>query len=423
MLASSLLFLLCAAPSVDALYPDLDALYTQLHQAPELSGREEKTAALLAERMKKLGFTVTQKVGGFGVVAVLKNGPGPTVLVRTDLDALPVEEKTGLPWASKQTAVGDDGQKVGVMHACGHDVHMTVWIGTATRLAKDPSAWRGTLVFIAQPAEEKGTGAKAMIADGLFTRFPKPDFAIALHDTNNLPSGSVGWARGFSLAAVDTIEITLYGRGGHAAYPHNAVDPIALAAKTVLSLQTLVSRETNPLDPAVVTVGSIHGGTKANIIPDEVKLQLSVRSYRPEVRLALREGIIRTVKAEAIAARSPKEPLVKIDEGPNAVFNDPDTTHRLAEALGKSLGAANVVEAERVMGAEDFGELARVGGFPGVLLWLGAADPTKFAASKAKGEPLPAMHSGLFAPDKERTLKTGVSALTAAVLELLTPLK
>lgn len=418
MLASSLLFLLSAAP----LPADLDALYTKLHQSPELSGHEEKTSAVLAERMKKLGFAVTSKVGGFGVVAVLKNGEGPTVLVRTDLDGLPVEEKTGLPYASKQTGIGDDGQKVGVMHACGHDVHMTVWIGAATRLAKDPSAWRGTLVFIAQPAEERGTGAKAMIADGLFTRFPRPSLAIALHGTNNLAAGTVGWIKGFALASVDTVEITLYGRGGHAAYPHNSVDPIALAAKVVLSLQTLVSRETNPLDPAVVTVGSIHGGTKANIIPEEVKLQLSVRSYRPEVRQALREGIIRTVKAEAQGARSPREPLITIEAGPQAVFNDPAAVDRLAAAVGKALGAQNVTETERVMGAEDFGEYARAGEFPGVLLWLGTADPAKLAAAKAKGEGLPAMHSPFFAPDKDRALTAGVTALTEAVLEGLRPI-
>src|SRR4051794_31927827 len=237
MLASTLLILLSAAPTVDALYPELDGLYTLLHQHPELSNHEEQTAALLGERMKKLGFTVTQKVGGFGLVAVLKNGAGPTVLVRTDLDGLPVEEKTGLPYASKETAPGADGQKVSVMHACGHDLHMAVWLGAATKLAKDLSAWHGTLVFIGQPAEELGTGAKAMIADGLLTRFPKPDFALALHDTNVLPSGSVGWAKGFALAAIDTIELTLYGKGGHAAYPHNTVDPIVLAAKVVLSLQ------------------------------------------------------------------------------------------------------------------------------------------------------------------------------------------
>ena len=418
MLASALLFLLSAAPTVDALYPDLDAIYVQLHQHPELSGREEKTAALLGARLQKLGFAVTQKVGGFGLVAVLKNGAGPTVLVRTDLDALPVEEKTGLPYASTQTGLGDDGQKVGLMHACGHDVHMTVWLGAATRLAKDLTAWHGTLVFVGQPAEEKGTGAKAMLADGLLTRFPKPDVAIALHDTNNLPSGSIGWVKGFALANVDTVEVTLYGRGGHAAYPDNSVDPIVLAAKTVLSLQTLVSREVSPLDPAVVTVGSIHGGTKSNIIPDEVKLQLSVRSYRAEVRKALRDGIIRIARAESVAARSPKEPLITIDEGPMAVFNDPDTVARVTAALGLTLGEANVVETERVMGAEDFGELSRSGGFPGVMLWLGAADPAKFAAAKAKGEALPAMHSALFAPDKERTLKTGVTALTAAVIAL-----
>ncbi len=379
MLASSLLFLLSAAPTVDALYPELDAVYTQLHQHPELSGREEKTAAYLGERMKKLGFTVTQQVGGFGLVAVLKNGAGPTVLVRTDLDGLPVEEKTGLPYASKQTALGDDGQ----------------------------------------PSEEKGSGAKGMLADGLLTRFPKPDVAVALHDSNILPSGAVGWVKGFAYAAIDSIDLTLYGRGGHAAYPHNSVDPIVLAAKTVLSLQTLVSREVSPLDPAVVTVGSIHGGTKSNIIPDEVRLQLSVRSYRADVRQALRDGITRIAKAESIAARSPKEPLIKIDVGPDAVFNDPPTVSRLVAGLTDTLGAANVLETERVMGAEDFGEFSRAGGFPGVMLALGAADPAKFAAAKTKGgEPLPSLHSALFAPDKERTLKTGVTALTAMVLTL-----
>ncbi len=408
MLASSLLFLLSAAPTVEALYPELDALYMQLHRAPELSGKEEKTAALMAEKLKKLGFTVVQRVGGTGVVGVLKNGEGPVVLVRTDLDGLPVEEKTGLPYASKNP---------GVMHACGHDVHMTVWVGTATRLVKDLTLWRGTLVFIAQPAEEIGTGARGMIADGLFTRFPRPTVAIALHDTNNHAAGTVAFVKGYAMAAIDTVEVTLYGKGGHAAYPHTAVDPVVLAAKTVLSLQTLVARETNPLDPAVLTVGSIHGGTKANIIPDEVKLQLSVRSYRPEVRLALREGIARIAKAESLAARSPKEPLIKIEEGPNAVFNDPETTGRLVDALTKTLGADNVIAADRVMGAEDFGELSRVGGFPGVMLWLGAADPAKLG----KAEALPAMHSALFAPDKERTLKTGVTALTAAVIALMPP--
>lgn len=415
----ALTLLLAAAP----LDPDLDALYVKLHSNPELSGREEKTAALLAERMRKLGFTVTTKVGGHGLVAVLKNGDGPVVLVRTDLDALPIEEKTGLPYASKVTAIGDDGQKVGVMHACGHDVHMTVWLGTAQKLAKDPAGWRGTLVFVGQPSEEKGNGAKAMIADGLLTRFPKPSAAIALHDTNALAAGTVGWVKGFALANVDSIDLTLYGRGGHGAYPHTAIDPIAIAAKVVLNLQTLVSRENNPLDPAVVTVGSIHGGTKHNIIPDEVKLQITARSYKPEVRQALRDGILRIAKAEAMAARAPKEPVMKVDEGPQAVFNHPALTDRLVAAAGRAIGADNVAEYDRVMGAEDFGEIPRAGGFPGVLLWLGAADPEKLAAAKAKGEPLPAMHSAQFAPDKARTITTGVAVLTAATLEALAPAK
>jgi hippurate hydrolase len=417
MLASALLMLITITP-VDPLLADLDAFYLQLHQHPELSNHEEKTALLLGDRLKKLGFTVTQKVGGFGVVGVLKNGAGPTVLVRTDMDALPVEEKTGLPYASKATGTGDDGQKVGVMHACGHDLHMTVWLGAATRLSKDLKAWHGTLVFIGQPAEEKGDGAKGMIAAGLFTKFPKPDVAVALHDTNLLPAGTIGWVKGPALAAVDSIDITLYGRGGHGAYPHNTVDPIVLAAKTVLSLQTLVSREMNPFEPAVVTVGSIHGGTRPNIIPDEVKLQLTVRSYSPETRLKLREGINRIVKAEAVAARSPKEPLVVIDEGPSVVFNDPKTVDKLEAAISKELGEHNVQESDRVMGAEDFGELSLVGGFPGVMLWLGAADPEKLLEAKRKNEALPSLHSAYFAPAKEKSIPTGVTALTTAVLAL-----
>ncbi len=415
----ALTLLLAAAP----LDPDLDALYVKLHSNPELSGREEKTAALLAERMRKLGFTVTTKVGGHGIVAVLKNGEGPVVLVRTDLDGLPVEEKTGLPYASRVTAIGDDGQKVGVMHACGHDVHMTVWFGAAQQLAKNPGSWRGTLVFVGQPAEETGVGAKAMIADGLLTKFPKPAFAIALHDTNAFAAGTVGWVKGYALANVDSIDLTIYGRGGHGAYPHTAVDPIAIAAKVVLSLQTLVSRENNPLDPAVVTVGSIHAGTKHNIIPDEVKLQITARSYKPEVRQALRDGILRIAKAEAMAARAPKEPVMKVAEGAQSVFNDPALTERLAAAVGKALGSDRVTETERVMGGEDFGEFARAGGFPGAMLWLGAADPDQLAAAKAKGLAMPAMHSAQFAPDKARTITTGVTALTAATLEALAPAK
>jgi len=282
-----------AVSGLDALYPQLDALYLDLHKNPELSGKETKTAAKLAERLRSLGYQVTTGVGGTGVVGVLKNGTGPTVLVRTELDALPVEEKTGLPYASKATATDPSGKTVPVMHACGHDVHMTSWTGAATLLARTKDRWRGTVVMIAQPAEETVKGAKAMLADGLFSRFPKPDFAIAIHDKADLPAGKVTFVPGYMFANVDSVDVTLFGRGGHGGKPETTVDPIVMAARTVLALQQLVSREKDPLEPAVVTVGSIHGGFKHNIIPDQVHLQLTVRSYSPEVRKQLLDGVVR----------------------------------------------------------------------------------------------------------------------------------
>lgn len=410
---------LTAAPlsKLDAAYDGLDALYRDLHLNPELSKQETKTADKLAAKLKALGFKVTQKVGGTGVVGVLENGKGPTVLLRTDLDALPVEEKTGLPYASKVTAT-DNGNKVSVMHACGHDMHMTVWTGAATLLAQSRDAWAGTLVMIGQPAEEQGEGARAMLADKLFERFPRPDYAVALHVKADLAAGAIGWVKGYAFANVDSVDVTLYGRGGHGAAPHTTVDPVVMAAKTVLSLQTIVSRETMPTEPAVVTVGSIHGGTRHNIIPEEVKLQLTLRSYRPEVRQALIDGVTRIAKAEAMAARAPREPLVKVEEGPSAVYNDPALTTRLAGALQKELGAESVLEVEKVMGAEDFSEYMK-GGMPTCMLWLGAVDPARaHAAKQPGGAPLPSTHSAQFAPDRERTLRTGVRALTTAALEL-----
>ena len=308
---------------LDALYPEMEKLYVDLHQNPELSLHEEKTAAKLAERLRALGFEVTTGVGETGVVGVLKNGKGPTVLVRTDLDALPVEEKTGR--ALREQGDGDrrPGATVGVMHACGHDMHMTSWVGTATLLSRSKDRWRGTLVFVGQPAEEKGGGARRMLEDGLFKRFPKPDFALALHGDASMPAGKVGTVPGFALANVDSVDVTILGKGGHGAYPHTTVDPIVIAARIVLDLQTIVSRENNPLDPAVVTVGSIHGGTKHNIIPDEVKLQLTVRTYKDDVRKRLLAAIERIAKAEAAAAGAPKAPEVKVSEGTPATFNDP----------------------------------------------------------------------------------------------------
>ncbi|HYO52985.1 amidohydrolase [Archangium sp.] len=407
-----------ALEGLSALYPELEALYLDLHQNPELSLREEKTAAKLAERLARLGFEVTQKVGGHGVVAVLRNGKGPTVLLRTDLDALPVEEKTGLPYASKVTAKDDTGQTVSVMHACGHDVHMTAWFGTATLLARSKDRWRGTLVMVGQPAEEKGNGARRMLEDGLYKRFPKPDFAVALHNSATAAAGTVEYVSGYALANVDSVDVTLYGKGGHGAYPHTTVDPIVLAARTILALQTLVSREKSPLEPAVLTVGSIHGGTKNNIIPDEVKLQLTVRSYKPEVRKQLLAGIERVVGAEAMAAGAPRKPDVAITEGTSATYNDPELTKRLIGAVARVLGAENVRETQPVMGGEDFSEYG-LAGVPAAILWLGTVEPKRHAEARAAGETLPSLHSSLFAPDRERTIRTGVTTLTTSALELL----
>jgi hippurate hydrolase len=403
---------------LDAVYPDLDALYRDLHQTPELSLQEERTAAKLAERLRKLGFEVTPKVGGHGVVALLRNGKGPTVMLRTDLDGLPVEEKTGLPYASKAQGKDAAGLTVPVMHACGHDVHMTSWLGTATLLAKTQDRWRGTLMLVGQPAEEIGAGARQMLADGLFQRFPKPDYAVALHTVATAASGTVQLTPGYAMASVDSVDVTLHGKGGHGAYPHTTVDPVVMAARTILSLQTLVSREKSPLEPAVITVGSIHGGTKHNIIPDEVRLQLTVRSYKPEVRKALLEGIERIAKAEAMASGAPRPPEVRVTEGTPATFNDPALSKRLGDAMGRVIGEKNVGEAPPVMGGEDFSEYGRAG-VPAVMVWLGITEPKRFAEAKAAGQTLPSAHSPLYAPDRERTLRTGVTVLTTAALELL----
>lgn len=406
---------------LDALYPSLDALYQDLHQHPELSLQEAETAKKMAARLRAGGFEVTEGVGGYGVVGVLRNGAGPTLMVRTDLDGLPIKEETGLPYASAVTAKNQAGVLVPVMHACGHDVHMTSWVGAASLLASGKSKWRGTLLFIGQPAEEMLVGAQAMIADGLFTRFPRPDFAIAIHDTARLPSGQVGFAAGFAMAAVDTVDITIFGRGGHGAYPHSAVDPIVIAARTVLSLQTVVSREVNPVDAAVITVGSIHGGTKHNIIPDRVHLQLTVRSFKAQVQRHLLAAIERIAKSEAAAGRAPREPEVIVDpkQSGQALYNDPALVHRLRTAVSDALGEKNVVEVEPVMGSEDFAAFGPASGVPSTMIWVGAAEPSAFAAAAASGQILPSIHSPLFAPDRERTIRTAVSTLIICALNLL----
>lgn len=407
-----------AAPgtTVEAIYPELDALYQDLHQNPELSDQEEKTAGKLAVRLRALGFQVTERVGGFGLVAVLANGPGPTLLVRTDLDGLPVEEKTGLPFASKVRAKDPGGALVPVMHACGHDVHMTVWIGVATLLSRQRDRWSGTLVLMGQPAEEIGEGARRMLADGLFKRFPKPDFAVALHDSAGLPAGKVSVVPGFALANVDSVDLTVFGRGGHGAAPHATIDPIVLGARIVGTLQTLVSRENPPLEPAVVTVGSFHAGTKHNIIADEARLQLTVRSYKDEIRERLLRGIERIARGEAIAAGAP-EPKIVISKGTAATYNDPALSSRVESALERTLGKDAVVASPPVMAGEDFSELGRAG-VPAVIFWVGAVDGRRLEEKDPAKRPS-GLHAATFAPERALTLKTGVTAMVGVATELL----
>ena len=404
--------------AVQAVFPQVETLYLDLHQHPELSFHEERTAATLAEGLRKLGFDVTSGVGRLGVVGVLRNGAGPVVMLRTELDALPVKEQTGLTYASQVTTHNDAGVEVPVMHACGHDVHMSAWMGTATLLSNSRDQWRGTLVLIGQPAEETVGGAAAMLKDGLFTLFPKPDYVIAIHDESDLPAGTVGYIPGYSHANVDSVDITIYGKGGHGAMPQTTVDPIVIAARTVLALQTIVSREIDPRDPAVITVGSIHGGTKHNIIPDSVHLQLTVRSYRPETRKHLLASIERIAKAESEAGGAPKPPLVEFSDASDSVYNDPKLTERVAAVLRKRLGNHKVVEMPPKMVAEDFSEYGKAG-VPSVMFFVGAVNPAKYEAARASGTRLPSLHSSQFAPDVKPTLQTAIEAETAVMLDLL----
>lgn len=418
---------------VAAELPALVELYKDLHRHPELSYQEEQTAARMAKELRSLGFEVTERVGDYGVagrisyglVGVLRNGSGPTVWVRTDLDGLPVEERTGVPYASQATGAGDGGEPVPTMHACGHDVHMTSWVGTARLLAADRGRWRGTLVLVGQPAEERGAGSRAMLADDLYERFPRPDYLLGLHDSASLEAGKVGMALGYALANVDSVDITVRGKGGHGAYPHATKDPVVTAAQIITNLQTIVSRQTSPFDPAVITVGSIHGGTKHNIIPDEVKLQLTVRSYKPEVRRELLDSIRRVAEDTALAAGIPPElaPLVSWseEEATPSTYNDPQLTARLTRVFAAALGEERVVEVPPVMAGEDFGRFSLEGEIPSTIFWVGAVDPARMAAARASGESLPSLHSSEFAPLPEPTLRTAVTATTAAVLDLLAP--
>jgi len=399
------------------------ALYRHFHAHPELSLEERETAARVARELEAAGYEVTAGVGGTGVVGVLENGDGPVVMIRGDMDALPVTEATGLDYASQVRTKRPDGSEVGVMHACGHDVHTSNLVGTARLLAAIRDHWRGTLLVVAQPAEELGRGAVEMIGDGLFERFPRPDFALALHVDGDLPAGTLGINTGWSAANVDSVDITFYGRGGHGARPHQAVDPIVAGAHFVTALQTLVSRRVRAIDPAVVTVGSFHGGSKHNVIPDEVHLQLTVRSYSDDVRELLLSGIRQLAEDTCRTFQCPKPPEVTLkDEYTPSVYNDPALAAAATQLFASLFGADQVVAMEPGMGGEDFGRYSRVLGVPGLIYRLGSVDPARIEAAAAPGgEPLPSLHSARYAPLPEPTLHTGVRSMANLALSLLAP--
>lgn len=406
------------AAQLQANYPAVEQLYLDLHRHPEIAFQEVETAKKLAEKTRALGFEVTTGIGGTGLVAILRNGPGPVVMLRTEIDALPVLEKTGLPFASTATTKNAAGETVPVMHACGHDIHMSAWYGTAKLMADNRQQWRGTLMLVGQPAEEPLQGAAAMLKDGLFKRFPKPDYALSFHDEATLPAGTVGYHAGYFRAAADTITITVYGQGGHGAAPHDTRDPVVMASRIVLALQTLVSRENNPMDPVVITVGSIHGGTQANIVPDQVTMQLTVRTFRDAVRKRVLASIAREVKGEAFAAGAPKEPLVEVRPGTDAVYNDPELTMRMVGTLQAAMGKEQVTEMAAKMTSEDFANYGQAGA-KAVLLHIGAVEPERLAAAKASGKPLPGPHSPQWAPQYQPTIKAAITAETAILLDLL----
>ncbi len=394
-------------------------LYTHLHGHPELSFKEVQTAETIAKELRELGAEVTTGVGKLGVVGVLKNGPGKTVLVRSDLDALPVTESTGLSYSSKVTTKDDEGNTVGVMHACGHDMHMTCLVGVGRWLMDHKDRWSGTVVLIGQPAEERVGGAKEMLADGLYTRFPRPDAALALHVAHDLPAGKIGYRSGPTMASSTSVDLCVKGKGGHGAMPHSTVDPIVLAAAVILDLQTIVSREIKPIDPAVITVGSIHGGTKHNIIPGEVRLQLTLRAFNEEVRESLIEGIKRRASALATAHRAPA-PVIDVSDFTPATVNTPSLVAQVLPSLKAALGEANVEEVEPTMGAEDFGLFGQ-GGVPTFMFRLGTISSERIAAAKGRNEPLPSLHSALYFPEPAPSIESGVKAMAAAVTGLLPP--
>ena len=405
--------------------PSLMELYRDLHANPELSFQEFKTSAKLAAEAKRLGFTVTEKVGQTGVVAVMKNGAGPVVMIRADMDGLPVIEQTGLPYASKVKGVSKSGVETGVMHACGHDTHMAGWVGAARQLVGNKDKWSGTLVMILQPAEEIGSGARAMLSDGLYTRFPKPDYVIGFHDAAQFPAGTIGYTSGFALANVDSVDIKVRGVGGHGAYPQTTKDPVVLAARIVGSLQTLVSREVDPQDAAVVTVGSFHAGAKHNIISDQATLLLTVRSYSEATRKLLLDGIKRIARGEAIAAGMPEDRMPEVtiaeDEFTPATYNTPELTTKVATLFDTRFGKQRVIATPPVMGGEDFSEFYRAdkANVESLIFWVGGVPQAEFDAAKNGGKSLPSLHSPYWAPDAEKVIATASEALVAAAMDLM----
>ena len=414
--------------SVESQLPSLTETYKHLHRNPELSQHEENTSAYLAGELRKAGYVVTEHVGkypdgsqAFGIVAVLENGAGPRLLIRSDMDALPLDEKTGLDYASTARAKNAEGHDVGVMHACGHDIHMTVLLGTAREMAARKSQWHGTLVLIGQPSEELISGARAMLADNLYQRFGTPDFVLSEHDDPATPAGSIALKGGPLLASSTGIYVTMRGVGGHGSAPQVGKDPIVLAAEFVLVAQTIVSRQIDPQQPAVLTVGTIHGGTKNNIIPDQVELGLTLRTYSAELRDKIIADVRRTADglAQSYGIPADRMPIVKLGENTSATLNDPALAERLRGVAVAALGPDRVLTAEPVMGSEDVGLFSLDNKIPAVMFRLGAADPEKLSESKKNGIPLPGLHSALFAPVYAPTLTTGVTAMTSMGLDLL----
>ena len=403
--------------------PAIEKFYLDLHQSPELSYHEQKTGKKIADRLTQLGFKVTSNVGGFGVVGIYKNGEGPTVMIRTDTDGLPIIEQTGKSYASKVKVIDEHGAKVGVMHGCGHDIHMSSFIGTAEQLIAHKKQWQGTLMMVAQPAEEVGGGAKAMLSEGLFSKYAKPDHIIALHVSASVPAGKVSMKNEYTMASVDSVDITIKGKGGHGAYPHTTIDPVIIAARTVLALQTITSRELSPLEPSVITVGSIHGGSKHNVISDEVKLQLTLRSYNPNVRSAQIAAIKRITAgiAQSAGLNESNYPVVYVheDESIPSTYNNPAQTDIVRNSIASAIGDTNVLETQAVMAGEDFGLYGRTDeNIPITLFWLGGVNQAQYADSIKTGEVLPSLHSSKFTPDYKVAIPTGIKAMSNAAVAL-----